>query len=1337
FRPGVRFGTESRVLYIMDFLIPLYQDEKNIVFSNIKYTPNDHEGWEVNLGAGYRRLLWDEKLILGLNAYYDQRRTDWGTNHEQWGLGLEAMADIPLESFNLGLTGRFNYYYPLSHTKIDGLGTPYAKYALSDSGIVLTGGRVEEPIRGFDYEAGVRIPYISKYVETWAYVGGYNYQGRRVRDINGFMTRLEIIPTDFMRLNYEFHHDNYSKAEHYGEVTFEVPFSMGNLVTGKNPFEGIGDVFTGSRELKARMVEPVRRDVDVKVIVDDDNDNIPGGGGEIEDIVFVSETGSDVTGDGTMENPYATLSFALASDPRIIAGTCRTIHVMNSSTIATVDESVAGVLSLDIADFLLWGSGVNHPKYPVSNMPYSGHPTVFGDTLHLNAANPTVTGLGFDANGINYCIEIINGSGGTGIKITNNTFTLTNALSAYGIRADIGADIGSEGNPIIIANNTFDIESTGENAYGIGLATPGNIFAKITKNDMSNTIEGDSNGAGIYLDASGAIGSATTPLIVSGNPINVRGNTGDAWGIRINAGSDIFAYVTGNDMSNSIWADTEAYGIYIYSSSGGLGSEARPIIVAGNPMKVYSDIFGACGAYLFANSDIFADVVENDMSNTIEASEWAYGVLIRSINGNIGSETKPVVVSKNPMTVTSNITDAYGISIEASAVAPNGDIFAVVTENDMTGMVRGNDNAYGINFLSPNGNVGSETSPVIVSGNPMFVTGYNSNGYGINIWAGNNLFAAITGNYMGETASGGSSIHGELEAYGIRLRAVNGSMGSAACPVIVSGNPVSVNATGSGLPNVSAYGIRLEEAAGTGIFAAVIGNDLSHNISAEDYAYGISIYNLTSGMGSEACPVIISGNPITATSDPGEAYGIHLHSTTGSFAAITGNDLSNTITGGSNATGIYLLSTAGSLGSETRPVIIAGNPMTVNCPYAGSISYGMYLNANGAGSNIFANVVGNDMSGGVSGVNSAYGIYMSADGIGSESNPVIVSENPMTVTAALTAVGSIAHGIYFSSVNNIFSSIIGNDMSNTITANAEAYGIRLNSAAGNIGTDLRPVIISGNSITATVDTGVLTSDAYGIWLQAPAAAAGNIFASITGNDMSNTITGADHIYGMYILGNSIGSATSPLFISENLIAATSTGNDAYGIYIQSINDVFGSITGNNMLNNIRGSGGTYGIQLFSTSGSLGSAASPLLISGNAMSVTSSANLAYGTYLYGALDVFANIKHNYMDIVSTTSAAFGGYIIGFNLIGNVASTPTIFYDNSGIVNGAVDRYMLYLDTGTVGGGNYVLWGENGFRPAGGDGTWSGNYDVGETLPQPLVDQDQPVRTDFGAGDVITP
>jgi hypothetical protein len=62
FRPGVRFGTDNRTLYIMDFLVPLYKDDRNILFANPRFTPNDLDGWEVNLGLGYRRLLFDNKI---------------------------------------------------------------------------------------------------------------------------------------------------------------------------------------------------------------------------------------------------------------------------------------------------------------------------------------------------------------------------------------------------------------------------------------------------------------------------------------------------------------------------------------------------------------------------------------------------------------------------------------------------------------------------------------------------------------------------------------------------------------------------------------------------------------------------------------------------------------------------------------------------------------------------------------------------------------------------------------------------------------------------------------------------------------------------------------------------------------------------------------------------------------------------------------------------------------------------------------------------------------------------------------------------------------------------
>jgi hypothetical protein len=95
FHPGVRFGTDNRTLYIMDFLVPLSQGDKNILFANPKYTPNDVDGWEVNLGLGYRHMLFNDSVILGINGFYDRRKTPWGSIHEQWGIGAEVLGEVP------------------------------------------------------------------------------------------------------------------------------------------------------------------------------------------------------------------------------------------------------------------------------------------------------------------------------------------------------------------------------------------------------------------------------------------------------------------------------------------------------------------------------------------------------------------------------------------------------------------------------------------------------------------------------------------------------------------------------------------------------------------------------------------------------------------------------------------------------------------------------------------------------------------------------------------------------------------------------------------------------------------------------------------------------------------------------------------------------------------------------------------------------------------------------------------------------------------------------------------------------------------------------------------
>ena len=297
-----------------------------------------------------------------------------------------------------------------------------------------------------------------------------------------------------------------------------------------------------------------------------------------------------------------------------------------------------------------------------------------------------------------------------------------------------------------------------------------------------------------------------------------------------------------------------------------------------------------------------------------------------------------------------------------------------------------------------------------------------------------------------------------------------------------------------------------------------------------------------------------------------------------------------------------------------------------------------------------------------------------------------------------------AYGIRLLSDDDFFATITGNDMSNTIIETNNANGIRLD-AGGYIGSETSPVIISGNPMTVKADNGVGGgNNAYGILLSAN----NDVYATITGNDMLNSIWGNRYATGIYLsANNSIGSEMRPVIISGNPMTVTANVDNASGITLYANSgDIFATIVGNDMSNTIWGNRNAHGINLGSPTGNIGSETRPLIISGNPMTVTAVNEDAYGIRLDVANDIFANVKRNYMNITSTGAVAYGGYMEAGNLIGDVTSLASFFYKNSGTVNGATDRYMLYLDTGNPSGGNFVNWAGSSFTPLG--GAWSGNY-----------------------------
>lgn len=100
---GARAWEEGNVEGIGDLLLPVFSTRSGLLYMNPRSSFRDDES-EMNLGAGYRQLLGDRRMIAGINAFYDRRESDANNTFDQAGLGLEFLSDW--------IDARANYYLP-------------------------------------------------------------------------------------------------------------------------------------------------------------------------------------------------------------------------------------------------------------------------------------------------------------------------------------------------------------------------------------------------------------------------------------------------------------------------------------------------------------------------------------------------------------------------------------------------------------------------------------------------------------------------------------------------------------------------------------------------------------------------------------------------------------------------------------------------------------------------------------------------------------------------------------------------------------------------------------------------------------------------------------------------------------------------------------------------------------------------------------------------------------------------------------------------------------------------------------------------------------------------
>ena len=205
----------------------LFESDTSAFFNQNTLTHNKDEQ-TINFGLGYRKLLNDDKLLLGANIFYDYAFDD---NHRRLGLGIEAISSV----FDL----RGNLYE-----------------AESDI-ITLSDGSNEEALDGWDARLDYHVPV------------GFD---------------LRIFGTYFDWENnaktYENKGEQYGLAGQYGLVKFEIgyrdaenrkkdAFANLNIVIPLGSVATSGVVSRGMLELvsvRDQLYEPVERENRIRVV---------------------------------------------------------------------------------------------------------------------------------------------------------------------------------------------------------------------------------------------------------------------------------------------------------------------------------------------------------------------------------------------------------------------------------------------------------------------------------------------------------------------------------------------------------------------------------------------------------------------------------------------------------------------------------------------------------------------------------------------------------------------------------------------------------------------------------------------------------------------------------------------------------------------------------------------------------------------------------------------------------------------------------------------------------------------------------------------------------------
>ena len=264
---GAKFSENLSSVFV-DGITPFWAPGDFVFFLSTKTSIDDNSERLGSYGLGARYLVPGRDIIVGANVFYDGFESQYGNHFDQLGIGAEVLTRW--------VDARMNFYIPeddifetQSYSKTDTSGGRTVVFRNGNnivqrnttSKTKRTFKQYEGAISGFNAEIGFLVPGLDEYMELRLFAGYYNMDGALSNHHEGFKARLEARVLPGVILDGEYWDDAYLMGGHWtAGIRVVVPFSIGNIFVGRNPFEGAAAAFTPrKRDFKERLSESIIR----------------------------------------------------------------------------------------------------------------------------------------------------------------------------------------------------------------------------------------------------------------------------------------------------------------------------------------------------------------------------------------------------------------------------------------------------------------------------------------------------------------------------------------------------------------------------------------------------------------------------------------------------------------------------------------------------------------------------------------------------------------------------------------------------------------------------------------------------------------------------------------------------------------------------------------------------------------------------------------------------------------------------------------------------------------------------------------------------------------------